>query len=330
MNYLHLKLKPMRKKIIRTLLGILTILFLLVAFFIIKDYAPDKPLSELKEKWTYDNSQFVKVDGLDVHYRINGSGHPLVLIHGTGASLHTWEPWTKILEKDFKVISLDMPAFGLTGPNETGVYTLENYAQFLNTFLEKVEVDSFHLGGNSLGGGISWKYATMFPEKVKKLILLDASGYPSDKEPPLAFKLANNPITSKILLTVTPKSLFVKSLKEVFHNDDLVTDEMVNRYYELYLRSGNRQAFVDRVKNHGKPNPFSIASIKNPTLLLWGADDLWVDPAHAARFDEDIPNSKLIMYENVGHLPMEEIPERSAMDVKSFLLQPDLGVFSEN
>jgi len=251
---------------IKTILGILTILLLIIGIFIFMNYASDKPLSELKEKWTYDNSQFIEVDGLDVHYRINGRGHPLVLIHGTGASLHTWEPWTNILEKDFKVISLDMPAFGLTGPNATGVYSLKNYAQFLDEFLTKIEIDSFHLGGNSLGGGISWKYATMFPDKVKKLILLDASGYPSDKEPPLAFKLANNPITSKLLLTVTPK----------------------------------------------------------------GAEDLWVDPAHAARFDKDIPNSKLIMYEKVGHIPMEEIPERSAMDVRAFLMQPDFKVISEN
>ena len=315
---------------IKTILGVLAILMLIIAIFCIKNYASDKPLSELKEKWTYDNSQFVEVDGMDVHYRINGSGHPLVLIHGTGASLHTWEPWTKILEKEFKVISLDMPAFGLTGPNATGIYSLENYAQFLDEFMTKIQIDSFHLGGNSLGGGISWKYATMFPEKVKKLILIDASGYPSEKEPPLAFKLANNPITSKILLTMTPKSLFVKSLKEVFYNDDLVTDEMVDRYYELYLRAGNRQAFVDRVQKRNITDHTSIASIKNPTLLLWGEDDLWVDPAHAARFDKDIPNSKLIMYNKVGHLPMEEVPTKSAMDTRAFLLEADVKVFSEN
>ena len=122
-----------RNKITRTIFGLFLALLVLIGFFLIKDYAPDKSLSELKEKWTYDNSKFIKVDGLDVHYRINGTGHPLVLIHGTGASLHTWEPWTKILEQDFKVISLDMPAFGLTGPNATGDYTLENYACLLYT-----------------------------------------------------------------------------------------------------------------------------------------------------------------------------------------------------
>ena len=110
----------------------------------------------------------------------------------------------------------------------------------------------------------------------------------------------------------------------------MVTDELVNRYYELYLRPGNRQAFVDRVQRHGRTDHTEIASIKNPTLLLWGKEDLWVDPVHAARFDEDIPNSKLIMYENVGHLPMEEIPERSAKDVQTFLLQADINAFSEN
>ena len=213
----------------------------------------------------YKDSQFIEVQELPVHYRVRGKGEPLVLIHGTGSSLHTWEEWTKVLEKDFKVIALDMPAFGLTGPNQTGKYSLEYYAKFLDEFLEKLGVSSCHIGGNSLGGAISWRYAAMFPAKVKKLILLDAGGYPAEREeeePPLAFQLAQSPIWSKVLLTVTPRSLFESSMKEVYHNDELVTEELINRYYELYLRAGNRQAFIDRVNNISYTDPSLIATIK--------------------------------------------------------------------
>ena len=142
------------KKILFTLLGILVLTFLLGAFFL---YTPDKPLEDLKEEWAYDNSKFMEVQGLPVHYRVNGTGEPVVLIHGTGASLHTWEEWTKILEKDFQVISLDMPAFGLTGPNQTGKYSLEYYAAFVDDFLTKIGVSHCSIGGNSLGGAISWR-----------------------------------------------------------------------------------------------------------------------------------------------------------------------------
>jgi len=307
--------------------------FLLTAILItaISLYTPDKPLEELKAEWTYDNSKFIEVQGLPVHYRVNGTGEPLVLIHGTGASLHTWEEWTKILEKDFKVISLDMPAFGLTGPNQTGKYSLKYYAEFLDEFLSKIGVTSCHIGGNSLGGSISWRYAAMFPEKVKKLLLLDAGGYPSEeeKEPPLAFRLASNPILSKILLTVTPRSLFESSMKEVYHNDELVTEELIDRYYELYLREGNRQAFVDRVKNISYTDPSLIATITAPTLIQWGKTDEWIPVANAYKFQKDITGSEVIVYDNAGHLPMEEIPKKSAMDARAFLLK-QAEMFSAN
>jgi len=287
-------------------------------------YQPDKPLSALKAEWTYENSKFLQIENMPVHYRINGTGPPLVLIHGTGASLHTWEKWTAILEKEFKVIALDMPAFGLTGPNETGNYSLEYYAKFLDEFLTKIDVDSCYIGGNSLGGAISWRYAAMYPEKVKKLILLDAGGYPpanKDEEPPLAFQLAKSPVWSKILLTITPRSLFESSMKEVYHNDDLVTDELIDRYYELYLRAGNRQAFIDRVNNLAYTDPTLIKTIKTPTLIQWGKTDEWVPLANAYKFQKDIVGSKLIVYDNAGHLPMEEIPTQTAQDARAFLLE---------
>jgi len=302
--------------------GLLFGLLLLVTIgFTAMNWAPDIPVTELKEKWAYPNSKFIEVDGMEVHYRINGTGEPLILIHGTAASLHTWEEWTKILEKDFQVISLDFPAFGLTGPNNNGEYTLDFYTQFLDEFVKKIGVNHFSLAGNSLGGGIAWNYTANHPEKVKKLILIDASGYPIDKEPTLAFKLAKNNLASKLLLKITPKALFRKSMKEVYYKDDLITETLLERYYELYLRPGNRQAFVDRVQKHGKANFEKIKAIQQPTLIMWGKHDNWFTLDIAKQFQNDLPNDELIVYDNAGHVPMEEIPEQTALDAKKFLLK---------
>jgi pimeloyl-ACP methyl ester carboxylesterase len=299
----------------------LLFLFLLLVGVLAFNYAPDRSVEELKKRWAYANSQFTEVDGMNVHYRINGTGQPLVLVHGTGASLHTWERWTDILEKDFQVISVDMPAFGLTGPSPTRDYSLENYAKFLDAFLTKIGVDTFHLAGNSLGGAISWKYASMFPDKVKKMVLIDASGYPFNKNLPLAFRMAKNPILGKVLLKITPKPLFWKSIREVYYNDDLITEELIERYYELYLREGNRQAFIDRVRNIEYNDASPIKTIKNPTLIMWGADDEWIPVGLAEQFKKDLINSQLIIYKETGHVPMEEIPEVTAEDARKFLLE---------
>ncbi len=324
------------KSILKKLLIVLGVLVLLILGYSWMNYAADKPFEELKAKWSYDNSQFLEMNGMPVHYRINGEGEPLVLIHGTGASLHTWEGWTEILEKDFKVISLDMPAFGLTGPNPERVYTLEFYAKFLDSFLEKIEVDKFSIAGNSLGGGIAWKYAALFPEKVKSMILVDPMGYPHRGEAPFALRLAANKYSSKFLKTVTPKSLFYKSLYEVYHNDDLVTDELINRYYDLYLRAGNRQAFVDRAMSKETIDTTEIARITTPTLIMWGETDEWISPLDAPKFKRDIKGSELITYSNAGHLPMEELPKLTAHDACIFLeknlvkvSEPELSTIEE-
>lgn len=307
------------KSILKKILIVLGILVIIILGYTWMNYAPDKSFEELKTTWAYNNSQFLEMDGMPVHYRINGEGEPLVLIHGTGASLHTWEGWTEILEKDFKVISLDMPAFGLTGPNPERVYTLEFYAKFLDRFLEKIEVGKFSIAGNSLGGGIAWKYAALFPEKLESMILIDPMGYPRDGELPFALSLAANKYASKFLKTVTPKSLFYKSFYEVYHNDDLVTDKLVNRYYDLYLREGNRQAFVDRAMAIEIIDTSEIATITTPTLILWGENDEWISPLDAPKFKRDIKGSELITYPNAGHVPMEELPKLTAHDARIFL-----------
>ncbi|WP_223267221.1 alpha/beta fold hydrolase [Polaribacter sp. IC073] len=258
-----------------------------------------------------------------MHYRDEGKGFPIVLIHGTAASLHTWNDWTKELSKNYRVIRLDLPAFGLTGPNNNADYSIENYTNFLHQFLRKMKVDKFHLVGNSLGGNIAWNYAAEYPSKIKKLILIAASGLPTNKPQPAIFKMAKTPILNSLFLYVTPKFIIRKNIEQVYADKTKVSDALITRYHEMSLRAGNRKAFIDRAKTDFKlgenENLAKLKSVKTPTLLIWGAKDIWIPLGNGKRMDSILQNSKLVVLENSGHVPMEENPEESLQVFKVFL-----------
>lgn len=289
----------------------------------------DIPLDELKAKYAGATSQFLSLQGMEVHFRDEGNPLdtlPLVLLHGTSSSLHTYDGWVKALTPARRVIRMDLPAFGLTGPHPTRDYSMERYADFIRDFLDALNIQACILGGNSLGGNITWNFALKYPERAKKLILIDASGYPIKPESvPIAFKLANTPIANKLLTFITPRFMAEASVRNVYGDKTKVTDELVDRYFELTLREGNRQGLVDRMT---MPIDYSahlkIPTIKQPTLLLWGEQDYLVPIESAYRFQEDLPNDTLVIIPNLGHVPMEEDPARSLESVMTFI-QMDLG-----
>ena len=297
---------------------------LVVAAILIKGAVySDIPVEVLKKKYANEYSKFIEIDGMQVHYRDEGTGTPIVLIHGTASSLHTWSDWTKELSKNYRVIRMDLPAFGLTGPNSTGDYLIQNYTRFVDQFLSKVNVDSFYLAGNSLGGNIAWDFAAEYPEKVKKLVLIDASGLPTNKPQPWIFRMARTPILNSLFLYITPKTIIKENMKQVYADDSKITDALITRYHEMALRTGNRQAFIDRAKMdfdfNDKANLEKLKSIKTETLLLWGENDVWIPLDNGKRMDSLLPNSKLVIIKNSGHVPMEENPTESLAILKAFL-----------
>ena len=309
----------MKKFSIKQLLLYLTFLLFILYGPIYRDISVD----ELKVDYTNKYSKFINVDDLQVHYRIEGEGTPIVLIHGTASSLHTWDAWTAELKKTNKVIRLDLPAFGLTGPNATADYSIKSYTNLLHKFLNKIKIDTFYLAGNSLGGNIAWNYTAEHPNKVKKLILVDASGLPTNKPQPAVFKLAKTPLLSDLFLYITPKFFIKKNMREVYADDTKITDELITRYHKMALRDGNRQAFIDRArmdfKLGSKANLDKLKSIETPTLLIWGAKDNWIPLDNGKRMGRVMQNSKLVVLENSGHVPMEENPDESLTILKSFL-----------
>lgn len=296
---------------------------ILIGVFLLPSCNVDIPLAELKVKYQKVNSKFIDIDGMPVHYIIEGKLDdtlPIVLIHGTSASLHTWDTLSNLLKANKKIIRFDLPAFGLTGPNRLNQYNFNFYNQFLDQLLLKLNVTKCIVAGNSLGGSIAWNYAIASPDKVKKLILLDASGYPKkDEKGSLGFKLAAIPVLNQALKHISPISLIRKSLEDAFYNKALVNEQMVRQYHDLLLREGNRAAVLELFQHPMKPDASKIKTIIQPTLIIWGKEDQLISYNNAALFKQDIRDSRVLVLDKVGHIPMEEAPNQVAAAIFEFI-----------
>ncbi|MEO6135350.1 MAG: alpha/beta hydrolase, partial [Ginsengibacter sp.] len=298
------------KYLIKTLKIIVIFVTLVIIGVVLLFGHRDIPLKDLKAKYTNEASSFIAVNGMDVHYRDEGNkadSIPIVLIHGTASSLHTFDAWADSLKKSNRVIRMDLPAYGLTGPFPDRNYSIAHYTSFLKNFLSALKIKQCVLAGNSLGGQIAWNFTLEQPGMVTKLILIDAAGYPmSSKGVPIAFKMARIPVMRNLLTYLTPRFIVRASIENVFFDKLKVTDALVDRYFELTLREGNRQAFVDRLNATADNSGYiNIRRIQQPTLILWGANDLLIPVENAYKFHSYLPNDTLVILDNSGHTPME-------------------------
>lgn len=311
----------------RFLKWLVAILLLLVAALFFWGYAPDTDVAAMKAKYGGGTSQFAELQpGLNVHYRDEGKrdGQVLVLIHGSNASLHTWEPWVKILGKDYRIISMDLPGHGLTGVNPSGLYDNQSYVGVVNALLTRLGVAKAVIGGNSMGGGVSWMYALAHPEKTEALLLVDAGGQPQAKpdELPIGFRLMRTPVIKEAARLIAPRSIFESSIKNTMSVQSKIDDALIDRYWELNRFPGNREATMKRFSDPrgiGSGSKEKLSTIKVPVMIMWGEDDKLIPVSSARWFADAIPGSKLVIYSKVGHIPMEEVPARSAADVKAWI-----------
>ena len=272
----------------------------------------------IEGKYSNSSSSFISLDGNRVHYRDEGSGEVIVLIHGTASSLHTWDQWASTLTRHFRVIRMDLTGFGLTGPDHSDRYQVSDDVAFLNGFLEKLKVTKAHFVGSSLGGRIAWQYALEYPNRVQTLALMNSLGYPQEKWPP-PIQMAQWPVVDELMKRFSPRFMYEVGLKDIYYDASLVNDKLVDRYYELSRYPGNLAAFPARVKASLDKDSILIQQIKAPTLIMWGEEDIYFPVESAYRFNRDIADSYLVVYPYIGHLPMEEAPERSVKDYLGFL-----------
>ena len=272
----------------------------------------------LERKYTNEASRFVHIDGNRVHYRDEGSGPTIVLLHGTASSLHTWDAWVEQLKGAFRIIRMDLPGFGLTGPDRLDRYEVSDDVRFLSDFLNTLDIKEAHIAGSSLGGRIAWQYALEHPSQIKTLTLLNALGYQQKSWPP-AIELAQWPVFDTIMTHISPRFMYKQGLSHVYHQPQKITEVLVDRYFELSRYPGNLAAFPKRVKARLDQDAHLIPNITAPTLVLWGEQDKYFPVENAHRFADDIPSAVAHTYANVGHLPMEETAQQSLRDFKSFI-----------
>lgn len=313
----------------RVLAGTLTLIVLAFVVIVISVLRFDVPREELVGKYAGGASQFATLpSGASVHFRDEGNadGPALVLVHGSNASLHTWEPWVAELGGTYRIVTMDLPGHGLTGRVPGDDYSREGMAASVHELTEALGLTRFAIGGNSMGGGVSALYALEHPDRVTALILVNSSGVPvvrEETDPPLAFRLARMPVLSKVMRYVLPRSVVEEGVRKVFVDQSKVTGEMVARYFDLTLHEGNRDATRMRFASYASRDEETFAArlgeIEVPVLVMWGDKDGLIPVSAAYAFKERIPQAELAIFENAGHVPMEEVPGESAAAVRAFL-----------
>ncbi|MBE0483453.1 MAG: alpha/beta hydrolase [Bacterioplanes sp.] len=283
----------------------------------------NRPMAELTEKYTDHHSKFIAVDDLIVHYRDQGDGPVLLLLHGVASSLHTWDAWAERLQDRYRVIRLDLPAHGLTGPDpKRKRYDIDYMVSVLDTFVRELQLPPFVLAGNSLGGYISWNYALHHPQNVEKLILIDAAGYP--QKMPFIMSMAAWPVMGEMSTLMMPRFIVGSNIRAAYGDSSKVDKALVRRYHDLTLREGNRRGLMNVFRTMKEQSRIAtlgdrVQEVNTPTLLMWGEEDTWVPLTILERFRQDLPNVQVITYEGVGHMPMEEIPNQTARDAHAFI-----------
>ncbi len=320
-------------------LRLIGLLMIATALVLAISRAPDVPVEGLVERYAPPPSDFVEHSGMVVHLRDEGprdDPQPIVLLHGTGASLHTWEGWARELRHQRRVLRLDLPGFGLTGPFtgefDPDDYRGDTYARFLLGLLAQLGLQQAVLAGNSLGGEIAWRAATLpsaagtaaqghTPVRITRLVLVDASGLAfQPEEVPPAFLLARLPVLRDIGRSVLPRELVAASVASVYGDPSRVTQDLVDRYWHMALREGNRRSLALRLQQL-EPGMAAdrLARIEVPTLILWGELDRLIPPAVGEELQRRIPGSQRVLLPGLGHVPQEEDPAASLAPVRRFL-----------
>lgn len=266
-------------------------------------------------------SQFIRLGDVELHYRDEGTADKpvLVLLHGFGGSLHGWDAWVRQLEGDFRILRIDLPGFGLSTPLRRKV-EIGFFVDVLHQFLEAKGIGKTFVAGNSLGGWLAWEYTCAHPERIEKLVLLNAAGYFKGIGKPKGVQLIERKDFRKLLRSGVPRIVIRQLVKNAYHKKSKIPDDVVRRTYMLSNREGMLASIIYIASSEARSNVERIKQIEAPTLILWGENDQVIKLANAHKFYKDIPRSFLRIYKDTGHVPMMECPEQSAEDTRRFLL----------
>jgi pimeloyl-ACP methyl ester carboxylesterase len=283
-------------------------------------YTPDKPRAALEAKYQVSPADYQDVAGMRLHVRDTGprDAPAVILLHGFASSLETWDAWAAMLSDRFRVIRYDQPGFGMTGPDPTGAYTDARGVQVLTALMDRLGIAKASIIGNSMGGKLAWNFAWREPARVAKLVLVSPDGFAS---PGFEYgKKPDVPFMVKLLPYTLPTMMVRASLAPAYADPRVLDDALVTRYRDLMLAPGVRAAMIARMEQVMLADPAPLLRhIQAPTLLVWGEKDAMIPFANAQDYLRAIPNSRLIAFPDLGHIPQEEAPARSLVPVRRFL-----------
>ncbi len=314
----------------KTLVALLVVVAVVVVGGWLMLRRPAIPYETLEAKYATPASQYVTLsDGVRVHYRDQGrrDGPVLVMVHGFSANLETWEPWVKRLGGEYRIISLDLPGHGLTRAPEGYTLKRTGFVDIVDETVSRLGVEKFVLIGNSMGGGVTWNYALAHPDKVQGAVLVNAAGWLEPREEgdegPFIFKVLRNPVGRAIVKDLDVSAMTRAGLRDAFEpTPDMADDAMVARYVEMARAPGHKDIILGLMGSFDPKDAATkekLAAITAPTLVLHGTEDRLIPVSAAGRFGEAIPGSTVIVYDKVGHVPMEQIADRSAADLAGWL-----------
>ena len=281
----------------------------------------DVPAAEVEAAWATPPSQFVSIDGVRLHYRDEGDGPVVVLLHANYASLFMWEPWAEVLRDRYRVIRLDLPAHGLTGPEPNGNYRLERIQALFEGFVDTLALPRFTVVGASLGGTVAMRYTVDHPDRVERLILIS----PGSLEPRVRGRTtpAQVPAVADVLAWVLPRAFTEYLIANDYGDPERLTPDVVNEWYAMWMREGNRKAMLSLLRQYVSGGvEDKIRAVNVPVLLIWGEANRRV-PVALAYETRDLmqssPEVELEILPTVGHMLVQEAPQQSAEIVLRYL-----------
>ena len=320
---------------IKKIIKIVSSLILIILFISIYNSVYfDISKNEIISKHAKGASEFLELaDGSKIHFRDEGNkdGKVLLLVHGFNGSLFNYEPLVPYLSDNYRVISLDLPAHGLTGAVESDLYSHKAYQNVIEEVVEILEVDKFYFVGHSMGGMIAWRYALDNLDQLNGLIIIGSAFFGNEQEfedfqtinaPPLAFELIESKFFIRLLEFITPRILVKEGISQSVYDQSIVTDELVDQFHDIILMEGTRVSIGKLAEVHEDDfiaDPLDLRKITIPSLIIHGEEDNLVNIRFIDHFIEQIPNSKLISYPKTGHMIPMEVPLQLSEDIREFI-----------
>jgi pimeloyl-ACP methyl ester carboxylesterase len=321
------------KKILKWIfISFLSLLIIFLFVFVRFDISQE----DLEDTYFTEYSHYIDIDvntlegdplTISMHYQDLGdpTDPVVVLIHGAFSSSHTFLPWAESLVLEgYRVILPDLPYFGLSGGFSDQVTSFRRSAEAIKGILDALSITEFDIAGNSLGGAVSWFFTSEYPEMVNHLVLIDALyPYLEQEGRDRINSFTKYDIVANALSKLTPKFLVRVLLKTAYGDEDLMTNELLTRYYDLLRKEGTRKAILTAVQEAEPEFTYQerLESITSPTYVIWGSLDTWIDPSTIDLFQDAIgfPDNHIFIFEGLGHVPMEENSEMTVAQMISIL-----------